>query len=929
MADVAALGLRVDGIDGIDKAAASLDNFAKSGKSAGDAASGLATTTKASKAPIAEAGAAADKAAIAEQRLAAAAERAGMSAKAMSAALRGVPAQFTDIAVSLQGGQNPLTVFLQQGGQLKDMFGGAGAAARALGGYVLGLVTPFTVAAAAATALAVAAFQGSREQDAYVKSLAMTGNAAGVTASSLQAYAKQISEVTGTQGAAAAGLVEFINAGVRGEEQLRQYTATALAWSKATGEGVDVVAQRFSALQNDPLKASLKLNESTNFLTASIYEQIRSLEEQGNKTEAARVAMDALDASMKSGAASINQNLGSLERAWNGVAGAAKWAWDSMLNLGRQATLVDKLSSAQEKLNKLESETVGLYERGTYSKRLKDQQALVWGLMGEVAAEEALAAGKKESARQVAEADENAKKAKKTDEEWAGIVKRNLTDQQRLRVDLDKIRDVGLKKGLAENVILAEQNKLQAEFDKKNKAKPKGGGTAGVSELAGIMSRVKATNDYIKALQEQGKEANKITEGERLANKIQGEIDSGRLKSAQLINKQKELEAAKMLQTAQEALQAEEKRQKAVKLSAEMAKAAALDKFNLEVQLGERLRAFQEANEAELSAYGVGDKAAKESAARIALQQKQQKDLRDLEKEHGAEMRKAETDQQREHLQSMYAERLSLTQAALSTEMMEFERTTARKKELDKDWTLGAQSAIQNYIEKTQDSYTVARDSTMSMMNTIEGAFVNLFTLGESSFKSFVSTILKGIAQMAAQKAASGIAGFLGTAINAYIGGGASVGASAGSYSGAAFGSYSGFSQGGYTGPGGKNDPAGIVHRGEVVFSQADVARHGGPSAVDQMRRGGASAAERIGTRQATSGSSAGRSSGSGGQGNITVVNQTTGRVDNIERKQLTEDDVLLIIQEQTPKVMVSQTQNANSPFSRTMAGSYNTSRRR
>src|SRR5690606_36214751 len=42
-----------------------------------------------------------------------------MSAKATAAAMRGVPAQITDIAVSLQGGQRPLTVLLQQGGQLK------------------------------------------------------------------------------------------------------------------------------------------------------------------------------------------------------------------------------------------------------------------------------------------------------------------------------------------------------------------------------------------------------------------------------------------------------------------------------------------------------------------------------------------------------------------------------------------------------------------------------------------------------------------------------------------------------------------------------------------------------------------------------------------------------------------------------------------
>lgn len=47
-----------------------------------------------------------------------------------------------------------------------------------------------------------------------------------------------------------------------------------------------------------------------------------------------------------------------------------------------------------------------------------------------------------------------------------------------------------------------------------------------------------------------------------------------------------------------------------------------------------------------------------------------------------------------------------------------------------------------------------------------------------------------------------------------------------------------GFSSGGYTGPGGKYDPAGIVHRGEVVFSQEDVKRWGGPSNVEAMRKG-------------------------------------------------------------------------------------------
>ncbi|RRV41273.1 phage tail protein [Pseudomonas sp. o96-267] len=46
------------------------------------------------------------------------------------------------------------------------------------------------------------------------------------------------------------------------------------------------------------------------------------------------------------------------------------------------------------------------------------------------------------------------------------------------------------------------------------------------------------------------------------------------------------------------------------------------------------------------------------------------------------------------------------------------------------------------------------------------------------------------------------------------------------------------FAGGGYTGPGGRLEPAGVVHRGEVVWSQLDVARAGGVAVVEAMRRG-------------------------------------------------------------------------------------------
>lgn len=72
-----------------------------------------------------------------------------------------------------------------------------------------------------------------------------------------------------------------------------------------------------------------------------------------------------------------------------------------------------------------------------------------------------------------------------------------------------------------------------------------------------------------------------------------------------------------------------------------------------------------------------------------------------------------------------------------------------------------------------------------------------------------------------------------------------------------------GFSVGGYTGAGGVNEAAGIVHRGEVVFSQRDVAKFGGWRAVEAIRRGGAGLLARLAEKVSMpSGGSAPRSGG-------------------------------------------------------------------
>ena len=276
----------------------------------------------------------------------------GMSARATAAAMRGVPAQFTDIIVSLQGGQAPLTVLLQQGGQLKDMFGGAGNAAKALGGYALGLINPFTVAAAAAVALGVAYYQGSAEAKAFSLSIAMSGNTAGVTAGQLGGMAKAASEVAGTQGKNAEVLAQLVGTGKVGADQLVAASVAAVRSQKFLGIEVENTVKAYADLGADPLKATLKLGEQYGYLTLSTYQQIKALENQGRVLEAAKVAQEAYGTAMEKKAKDVEASLGSLARAWNATAAAAKWAWDKMLDVGREDSLDEKVKQAEDRVKK-------------------------------------------------------------------------------------------------------------------------------------------------------------------------------------------------------------------------------------------------------------------------------------------------------------------------------------------------------------------------------------------------------------------------------------------------------------------------------------------------------------------------------------------------------------------------------------------------
>ncbi|HEB5021805.1 TPA: phage tail length tape measure family protein [Klebsiella pneumoniae] len=275
----------------------------------------------------------------------------GQSAAQTANAMRMIPAQMTDIIVGLSTGQSPFLVLMQQGGQLKDMFGGIGPAIKGVGGYVLGLINPVTLAAAAVGVLGLAYYKGSQEQDEFYKSLTLGGNLVGKTSGQLVDMAARVSVAANTTtGAAASTLNQLVSSGKVVDDSLERVTTAIVKISDATGIATEKLVSDFNDIAADPVAAITKLNDQYHFLTLATYNQIKALQDEGNQQDAARVATDAYANAMQQRANDIHQNLGLLESAWDSLGKTAKGAWDAMLNIGREQTLTDKLATLNENI---------------------------------------------------------------------------------------------------------------------------------------------------------------------------------------------------------------------------------------------------------------------------------------------------------------------------------------------------------------------------------------------------------------------------------------------------------------------------------------------------------------------------------------------------------------------------------------------------
>lgn len=714
----------------------------------------------------------------------------GMSAKATAAALRGVPAQFTDIVVSLQGGQAPLTVLLQQGGQLKDMFGGVGPAIKALGGYVLGLVNPFTVAAAAVGVLGYAYYKGREEAVEFQKALITTGNAAGTTSDRLSGMAREVAATVGTTGAAAEVLTQLAGSGKVASDSFVEITEAALEWRSATGKAVEETVAEFVKIGKDPVAAAKDLNEQYNFLTASTYSQIVALKEQGDTIGAAKLLTDTYVDTIKNRSKEVTENLSIWERGWKALRGEVAATVDSVNNIGRGQDIASRIVETQQRLAAAQSAVNGDPDDTAAQKKLTDANLELKALIQQRDTQQAIARAQElDAQRQQAaivaigkidaleksartNAEKRADALKEYNKSLDAIRKVNPNDERlkpenitRVQADIAKqfkdpagrTTSVDLSgfndQKNALNAILAEYKNHQKELDAAQKA-----GLISqesyAAQRAAILEQQKAeiTNAYeaeIKALEEaRGRSGTSAQQRIQLGQKI---ADA----RASMVKAQKDAD------TELAVLATNEQGRLAKQARAVQTYTDALD---------QQVTALRLQGQRSADSLGLGDRQRGLQDQQNGITDRINQQRLDLANQYGDGSRGMSLDEYNQKLAVLNKTEKDLQETTIAN----YDAMTVAQG----DWRKGASSAFQNYLEQARDVAGQTRSLFTNAFSSMEDAVVNFAMTGKFSFADFTKSILADMVRIETQRAASGLFSSLASlgvsAASAWFGGGAS-----------------------------------------------------------------------------------------------------------------------------------------------------------
>lgn len=780
-------------------------------------------------------------------------------------AMRLLPAQLNDIAVGLAGGMPLFTIFMQQGSQIADSFGGWGNLFEIIKEQLLGagdaadessdslsdnanslsenaenakkltgFLNPMTIGIGALVAvvgtLTYAWYKGSQEQQEFNKSLVLTGNVVGKTTGQLADMAKAVADSTGNPTAVAAqALNRVVSGGKIAADSMQSVTEAVVAMNDATDESIDSMVADFEKIAQNPVVAIGELNDKYHFLTLATYNQIKALQDEGNQQEAARLATETYAATMKQRADEIAESLGTLQSAWKWLGDEAKGAWDAMLNIGREQTLDDKLATLNENIADAQK---GFKEGGFWNgfnakfsnlpEMIKQREAIQSQITAEGALNDAINEYNKKQ-------QEGIKLQQKAD---AFSQKYQTRQQQRAK----ELAELAKYRG---KYTQEEYDRLSAEIndrykDPKTPKTPKGkaytedAATRLLDQInqqtAAMQSQLDASDKLNSATQARVKFEQQITD---LKSKTQLTADQKSIlsRSDEILQAYKQQEA---LQNSVKTLDDYRKMQEQVKTKDERSN----DLLKTRLELLEKAKATGQLKPGEYEKtradiYQNTDMQLP-STVRNVVGNLTPTGGRLSGTFEGMQGQINEYDQAQQELQRwLAAQEEAYAKAGEITAEGEARMTSIRQRAADANQVIEAQK---NTIisAATQSLF----DSTADIMRMGFGEQSAIYKVAFAASKAFaIADSMVKIQQAIASGAVSAPYPANIIAMASIAAQTASIVSNIQAVSGV------GFASGGYTGPGGKYQPAGIVHKGEYVFDQASTTRIG-VSQLEALRNG-------------------------------------------------------------------------------------------
>ena len=778
----------------------------------------------------------------------------GQSAAQTANAMRMIPAQMTDIIVGLSTGQSPFMVLMQQGGQLKDMFGGIGPAIKGVGGYVLGLINPVTLAAAAVGVLGLAYYKGSQEQDEFYKSLTLGGNLVGKTSGQLADMAARVSVAANTTtGAAASTLNQLVSSGKVAGDSLERVTTAVVEISDAAGIATEKLVGDFNDIAADPVAAITKLNDQYHFLTLATYNQIKALQDEGNQQDAARVATDAYANALKQRADDIHDNLGLLESAWRSLGHTAKGAWDAMLDVGRKQTLEDQLRTLNESIDEAQKgQSEGGFWNGL-SARFTNLPAMI-KLRDDLQAQITVQGVLNDS---ISTYNKRQQEGIEAQERINKLTDQTLTNAQKRKKALDELtRDLVKARAAGNSISAEEEAKLRANINEKYKDPKKPKTPKGKAYVEDAGSRLlHQINQQTAALQEQLASTEKINTATQARVKFEQQIadiqktvsSGGKLTAAQksifqqkdqilqaykqqeaLANQVKTLDDYRKMQekvfdkserqndTLQKRLKLLQKMVDIGRLTPDAAGKQANELINKSVLPDSVISGVNKAG-GTLTSGATNDDLSRQGMNLIGLQVDPQLEIIDR-------LKKAQTD----YATWLNQQQQAITQSTVGNEAQRQQQLLALQQQGSKNQEMLSNATYIAQMQSAQNSFSLITDSMSTMFGEqsamYKAAFVTqkAFAIAQAALQlpMAMGQAMAGLPFPANLAAVAQVIALMST-ITSSITSAAAVG----------------FASGGYTGPGGKYQPAGIVHKGEYVFDQASTNRIG-VTQLEALRNG-------------------------------------------------------------------------------------------